>query len=302
MDDKDKIVKGIDDVKNLGFDEYEAMPLYESQRKKASESSETVKKELKEEDLLYTKEIECPTCYEKFNFLEIKSNSYTVEKIDSDFLRYCTNINPLFYGVLICNNCGYSALKQYFPKMLPNQRKAVKEKISVKWAPRDYGSKYNVDIAIERYKLALINCVAKGARSGEIADVCLRLGWLYRLKEDPQKEKYYLEQAIYGFKEALQNERGSVVGIDDATLTYMIGELYRRIEDFQQASMFFSKIIADKSSKPSLKEKARCQRDVMKKDIEQKNASESKQSSSDANQKNDDKNDSDPNKKKFLFF
>ena len=252
----------------LNIDKDDEMPLYQSQMAKQEKANSEEGKEKDEQDFLYEKEIECPVCFDKFQYLEIKSNSYGVEKIDSDFLRYCSNINPLFYGVIICQKCGYAGLKQYFNKVTPTGRKLIKEKITSKWQKREYPKKYDLDIAIERYKLSLLNAVTKMARSGEIADICLRLCWLYRLKEDSEKELHYMKQAIYGFKEALEKESNSVVGIDAATLTYLVGELSRRGGDFQTASIYFSQILFDKTAKPSLKEKARIQRDILKNQME----------------------------------
>lgn len=302
-------IRGIDGATELGFKEFENIPLYKSMVEKADNVKDEVEKELKAEDFLYTKQIECPVCFRKVDVVMLRhNNANKIVKDDADFFKEYSMINPLFYEVVLCNNCGYAALKSYFKTVYPKQRKLIKEKISAKWTPREYPNIYDLDIAIQRFKLALISCVTKGAKSGEIASVCLRLGWLYRIKQDSEHETYYLQQALYGFKEAIETESNSVNGMDDIMLTYLIGELSRRVGDLDKASVYFSKILLDKTVKPTLKEKARNQRDLIKQELEKSEVHDEIPIETDENKANDGPSSIDnaekdsTEKKKFFFF
>lgn len=303
-------IRGVDGARALGFTEFEEIPLYKSMIERADTTKESVDKTLKPEELLYTKEIECPVCFGKIDMVSLKHNNQNrIVKDDSDFFKEYSIINPMFYEVILCNNCGYAALKSYFNTIFPKQRQLIKEKISSKWVRREYPLNYNLDIAIERYKLALINCVTKGTKSGEIASICLRLGWLYRIKEDNEKENYYLGQALYGFKEAIETENNSVKGMDDILVTYLIGELSMRLGDFDKASVYFSKVIMDKTAKPTIREKARNQRDLLREELKNQATKQDKTEETNGNVDINDSTatagDTDQDsaaKKKFFFF
>jgi uncharacterized protein (DUF2225 family) len=174
------------------------------------------------------------------------------------------NINPLFYDIVICPKCGYSAMIRYFDKIRDEQAQMIKSKISPRFKAKIYPDIYDVDIAIERYKLALLNTVVKNAKSSEKAYICLKIAWLLRLKKSSDEELKFIEQALIGFKEAYEKEPFPVCGMDRFTLMYLMGELSRRIGDEHEALLWFGKVIISTNVNPRLKELARDQKDLIK--------------------------------------
>ncbi|AAO34975.1 DUF2225 domain-containing protein [Clostridium tetani] len=237
--------------------------------------------------LLYNKEIHCPVCDSKFHVKAVKSSSYRLNSKDSDFfLRYAL-INPYFYDVWLCNECGYSALKVDFPNIRRHQKQLVLDKISPKWKRRYYDEVFNVDIAIERYKLALLNYTLAEGKASQKAMTCLKLAWMYRLKNNNKSEETYLTNALKGFIEAYESEEFPIFGMDKYTIMYLIGELNRRLGDKDKALLWFSYVITTPNVSYKLKSMARDQRDLIKEEeiFKNKNLADSTSEKSHSNDK-----------------
>ncbi|GAA0728116.1 DUF2225 domain-containing protein [Clostridium malenominatum] len=249
------IFSGLD---KFGFKDIEDIKIYSSD----DEEKEEVKSSV--HSPLYDKAIICPVCRNAFKTKAVKSSYYRIGKKDSDFLvRYLT-INPYFYDVWLCNNCGYSALKVDFEKLREGEIEKVKKIIRPRWKSREYGSDYDENIAIERYKLALLNYAVIEAKASKKAITCLKIAWMYRLLEDGENELIFLKQALEGFNQAFFNEMFPIYGMDKFTVMYLIGELHRRVGEYENALLWYSQVITTPAVSPKLKELARDGKDLIK--------------------------------------
>lgn len=250
------------DLQSLGFDNLNNMNIY----KKNDNNSivEDKKKEVNKLSHLYEKEVTCPVCNNVFKAKAVKSSSYRLASKDSDLFMRFALINPYFYDVWICDNCGYAALKNDFGRLSDFQINAIITQVKAKWKGRKYPEEYNEDIAIERYKLALLNYIVIGAKSSKKAMTCLKIAWMYRLKTDIENESIFLSESLKGFEDAYLNEDLPIYGMDKFTLTYLIGELNRRLSQDEKALKWFSEVITSKGVSVKLKDLARGQRDLIK--------------------------------------
>ncbi|EJP6472504.1 DUF2225 domain-containing protein [Clostridium botulinum] len=244
---------------------------YDESHKNNSEEWPIYKKNsaewLKERSLLYDKEVTCPVCGNIFKAKSIKTSSYRVMKKDSDlFIRYSI-INPYFYDVWVCNECGYAAMKRDFNKIKSFQINSVKEGITPNWVPREYPEIYNIDIAIERFKLSLLNYVVIESASSKKGFNCLKLAWMYRLKNNYDKENLFLNQALESLKEAYSSEEFPIYGMDNYTTMYLIAELMRRTGSTEEALRWFSNVITCSGISSRLKNLARDQKDLIKEEM-----------------------------------
>ncbi|HHW47096.1 MAG TPA: DUF2225 domain-containing protein [Clostridiaceae bacterium] len=194
-------------------------------------------------DRLYNKTVICPVCSEKIEVTRVKSRACKVVSRDSDFCVHYQDINPLLYEVWVCGNCGYAALEDKFESIGDKAAKQVAENISSHWKKRSFTGERNIDNAIEAFKLALYALQVTKARASEIAKVCLRLAWLYRLKNDSREEEF-LKFALENYLETFEKEKFPVDKMDESTCMYIIAELNRRIGNFGEAVKWFSRIIA----------------------------------------------------------
>lgn len=216
-------------------------------------------------DLLYNKEITCPVCQQKFNVTKIKSKGLKVASRDSDFCVYYEGINPLCYDVWVCENCGYAAQSDKFEAIGSRDATAIKKALSPKWKKRSYSGERDLDNAIETFKLVLLNMQARNAKSSEYAKIALRLAWLYRMKQD-EKEIEFLKHALKHYSEAYEKERFPVEKLDENTCLFMIGELSRRVGNYEEAVKWLSRLISspDARRNPALMEIAREQYQLVK--------------------------------------
>lgn len=263
------IFSGLED---LGFEDIDTVNLYkkEDDKKKSGEGDdETTEKsdEEKQKALLYDVQVTCPVCENSFKARAVKNSAYRILKKDSDSFIYFGVIIPYFYDVWVCSSCGYSAMKSDFSKIRSYAMDSIKQKITTKWRKKDYPDVYDVDIAIERYKLSLLNYVVMDAKASKKAMNCLKLAWMYRLKEDRDNELIFLEQALDGFNNAYFNEDFPIYEMNKFTITYLIGELNRRVEKYDEALTWFSRVITAPGAPQKLKDKTRDQRDLVEEGI-----------------------------------
>jgi uncharacterized protein len=214
--------------------------------------------------MLYDKKVTCPVCGTEFKARSIKKGSYRILGRDSDFFIRYSKISPYFYDVWVCDECGYSAIKTDFKKIHDRDTEIIKEKISSKWRPKNYPQVYNIDIAIQRYKLSLLNYYVLNSKSSKKAINCLKLAWMYRLKEDNKKEQDFLKKALENLSKAYYNEQSPIYGMDSFTIMYLIGELTRRTGNEQDSIIWFSKVITSRTCPSRIKNLARDQKDLIK--------------------------------------
>ena len=213
---------------------------------------------------LFFKDILCPGCEKKFKTFSVKVNIPRVKSRDSDlFIRYLVE-NPYFYEVWICPTCGYSALKVDFQNIRKHQIELVKSKITPKWVNREYPIPFNEKVAIERYKLALLNSVIIERKESTKAMICLKIAWMYRLLSDETNEKIYLNQALLSFNDTYINEKLPVYGLDKFSIMFLIGEINRRIGEEETALRWFSEVITSIGSTQKIKEMARDGKDKIR--------------------------------------
>lgn len=205
----------------------------------------------------FIKKLICPICGHEFTETAVKSNSPRICSKDTDFfIRYKT-INPYFYDVWLCPKCGYASMKSEFNNIKSSDKALVLSYVTSKWKTKTYSYFLDVDQAIERYKLALITSLSIKRKLSSPSMICLKLSWMYRLKNDSENELIFLKKSLNGFLQAFSTESFPIFGMNRETLTYLIGELYRRTGDTTNALFWYSKVITTVGTSYRIKEMAR---------------------------------------------
>lgn len=254
------IFSGLED---LGFENIEEIDLYTKKEEEIGNTQVKTEEE-KIEEHLYEKQYTCPVCENTFKSKAVKTSSYRLEKRDSDLFNHYGLVNPYFYDVVLCNSCGYAAMQSDFNKIRSYQTPLVLQKVTTRWRGKNYPEVYDINVAIERYKLSLLNYVVMEAKASKKAFNCLKLAWMYRLLKDTQNEQLFLKQAIEGFCDAYTSEDFPIYGMDKPTIEYLIGELNRRIGNNEEAMKWFSRVITFSGTPQKVKDLARDQRDLIK--------------------------------------
>jgi len=247
----------------LGFKDISNIEIYKkSEDNKDKELEES--SEIKEEMLLYDKKVVCPVCENNFLANAVKTSGYRMKTRESDFYIKYDIINPYFYDVWICNVCGYASMKSDFHKLKKFEIESIQKNITPKWRGRKYPAIYDINIAIERYKLSLLNYSVIGSKASKKAMNCLKISWLYRDFGDTKNEQMFREHALVGFKDAYLNEQPPIYGMDSFTIMYLIGELNRRCGNYDEALRYFGDVITSQSADRKTKDLATNQRDLIK--------------------------------------
>lgn len=255
-------------LKNLGDMEIFGKKEEEKQPKKGA-AAKAAEIPVDEKDLLFEKAVDCPVCDSKFKTKVVKS---TIRPLmpDMDLRPKYQNIDPLKYDVISCPNCGYTALSRYFSGIVSIQRARVKEKICANFTPKvDDKEIYSYEDAQDRYKLALVNAVVKGAKDSEKAYICLKSAWIQRGKAEllgeghpefivtKELEADYMRNAYDGFVQALAQESFPMCGMDEQTVNYLVSVLALNTNHLDVASRFVATILTSQVASSRIKDKAR---------------------------------------------
>ncbi|MGD8188686.1 DUF2225 domain-containing protein [Brevibacillus ginsengisoli] len=202
-------------------------------------------------DYLYDKNCECQFCHATFTSKKVRRNSQSTVKRDSDFCTYYkqTLSNPILYTVQVCPSCGYAFTDQFLPVFSQLTSKRIKENIHDKWTAKEFGHPRNMIEAIACYKLAIYTAELKQEAHSVKAGLYLRLAWLYRFQERHDEELRFMRIAAKEYEESFIHS-DYVKGEKEMTETrilYLIGELNRRIGEFDTAVRYFGKCVDTKN-------------------------------------------------------
>jgi uncharacterized protein (DUF2225 family) len=191
---------------------------------------------------LYETEIKCPICNHEYQMTKVLTRRARVVKRDEDFCPYYKDLNPIFYSVSVCPNCGYTSFDSTRDDLTLNQKELYRMNVMPKWQSKDLNKNRDLADAIKTYKLLLLTYKMINAKESKIAKACLRLAWLYRYKKDEDKEKRYLKQMIKHNELAFENEDLSDAGRQELEIMYILGETYRKFGELRKAINWFSKV------------------------------------------------------------
>ncbi|MCR5715452.1 MAG: DUF2225 domain-containing protein [Lachnospiraceae bacterium] len=266
---------------SLGLGNLENMDLFADEKKEAEAkaAAKAAPPKVEEKDFLFDKTYTCPVCGKEFKCKTLRSGKARLLGTDQDFRPRYENIDPLKYDILVCTTCGYAALPRYFNSLVSVQRKAIMAKIgaSFKNPFKDTDETYSYEVALERYKLALVNTIVKSGKASEKAYICLKTAWLLRghaesldqaapdyaekKKALEAQENEFLKNALDGFVTASTKEEYPMAGMDETTVDLLTAVLAVRFGQKDLASRLISSILTSSSANSRMKDRARDLRD-----------------------------------------
>jgi uncharacterized protein (DUF2225 family) len=230
---------------------------------------------------IYDKKIVCPVCNKEFTTKQVKTGKARFVGSEEDLRPIYTGIDTVKYDVWFCPHCGYASVAREFNNLTQNQIRNIRENISAKYTGTTNDTEiYSYDIAIHRYKMALLTTMVKPDRLSESAYLCLKLSWLYRgaaqelengipdeekpsgevqkkLSEYKKNETQYMKQAYDGFSQALLKEYPPICNMDEMTVDYLMAVLALRCDDYDASQKYAFMIISSRTASAKVKEKAR---------------------------------------------
>lgn len=194
---------------------------------------------------LFTVKVGCPYCEQVFVTSRVRPRFKKPSRIDSDFCTHYDEgkVNPDYYVVRVCPSCGCASTENSLKHWYEPQRKKFEARIANQWKNRDYGGERTWEDALATYQLALLTAQTIGESHRVVAGLLHHIAWLYRYRNDVVEERRYMQYALDAYVAVLEQEWRDQ---NDARLIFIIGELYRRLGEFNEAVKCFSKIVHDK--------------------------------------------------------
>lgn len=230
---------------------------------------------LEEEKLIFDKKMECPICDKIFTTKQVRTGKARFLGTDDDLRPLYSKIDTIKYDVCLCPYCGYGSVIRDFENVTAKQRTLLKEKIGNRYSAEVFDEGvYTYDVAIRRYKMALLTAMTKPSKLSEQAYLCLKLAWLYRgkyqemdteniedkdykLKKCSEHEDLYLKQAYQGMTEALAKEYPPICGMDEVTMNCLMAVLAKKCQDYETATKFAYSVTSSRNASSKQKDKAR---------------------------------------------
>lgn len=191
---------------------------------------------------LYEKDEVCPVCSHEFKMTNVLSRRARVLKRDSDFCPHYKDLNPIYYSVVVCPNCGYTSFNGESDELELNQKELYRLKGQPRWTYNDLNKSRSISEAIKAYKLLLLTYNIINPKYSKIAKACLRLAWLYRYIDDQKNENKYLDLMIKYNETAFSSENLTDTPRKELEIMYILGETYRKKGNYKKAVYWFSKV------------------------------------------------------------
>jgi uncharacterized protein (DUF2225 family) len=185
-------------------------------------------------------ELSCPICGNSFRSQAVVStNAFGGKR--TDFHERAAGTQPLAYLIHMCSFCGYSGVERDFTgdaEVSPLLKEHVWNELAPKAPAAASGS--------EKYEAAAKVAEWQGLEPRHIADLLLRAAWCCVDEEDIEAERYFRSHAARMFERALASYDG-VAQDERAILTYLVGELWRRVGDLVLARDWFDRVVDEVS-------------------------------------------------------
>ncbi|MEP6692633.1 MAG: DUF2225 domain-containing protein [Gemmatimonadaceae bacterium] len=181
-------------------------------------------------------ELTCPICGNCFDSQAVLStNSFGGKR--TDFHEHASGTQPLPYFIHLCSRCGYTGSEPEFSDVT-DVSPALKEHIWDELAPR---LSVMSPTGSEKYEFAAKVAAWQGAEPRRVADLLLRAAWCCVDEADVEAERYFRRDAAQMFERALASYDG-VEHDERAVLTYLVGELWRRVGDLGVAARWLDAV------------------------------------------------------------
>ncbi len=263
-------------LEKFGLNPTESMNLFEEEKKETAKKDEgkAVEKVPVEEEFILEKSVRCKVCDNVFKAKMIKNGRVKRLEPDRDLRPKFQHIDTLKYDITSCPTCGYTAMNRYFDQLSSAQGKLIRENISSQFRKNDKTepATYTYDMAVDRYKLALMNTIVKRGKDSEKAYTCLKIAWLLRgkgenmpentpeekqLKAECKKEEdAFYQQAFEGFMKATSKEMYPMCGMEQSTVDYLISYMAYYFGKYEIASKFMASVLTSAAASRRMKDLA----------------------------------------------
>ncbi|MBI3892613.1 MAG: DUF2225 domain-containing protein [Candidatus Wallbacteria bacterium] len=182
-------------------------------------------------------EASCPVCTHVFTYQTV-TRPEPESGQDADFCPKSLDSELLAGYIVQCPRCRFCVYQKDFHSTLGGREKRRLEELLLRQGEPLLNAPIN---GAQKYEHA-IRCYERlGRKTYFLATVHLRGSWWCRACRDPAGERHFHEGAVQLLQRAL-HEDGQVTPDEIAVITYLIGELSRRLGRHQEASEWFEQV------------------------------------------------------------
>lgn len=198
---------------------------------------------------VWLKEIKCPACDNVFKTPRIRATALKVKSADSDFHKTYEGLRPLLYAITSCPACNYSARNDDFDKVTLEYHKEIIDlarviKESKKAVAFPQVPAIDTGNAVKKHLLAITFYKHfKPENPNTIAGLHMHIAWIYREEGNSEKETEYLKHALEYYIKTYEKGLQIPEKIGEPGISYLIGEINRRLGDRNEAVKWFAKTI-----------------------------------------------------------
>lgn len=185
--------------------------------------------------------LRCPVCDTRFESLVAKVTNFLGGR-RSDFREEASGKHALPYLVHACTECGYAGQTDQFYSsvdLAADVRQRIRSELRQPLATA--AARLGFIPASEKYEAIAKIAEWQFADARRVAELWLRAAWCSEDEHDVEAERYFRRKAARAFTKALEDFEG-VAADERAAITYLVGELWRRIGDDRQASRWFTRV------------------------------------------------------------
>jgi hypothetical protein len=204
----------------------------------------------------------CPLCGERNTTFTVgMSDNFGGE--DSELRSYPAGFDPLRFALFTCGACGFTEYLSDAGRTVPEPERSVvrshldaipRETIQrlhayAPWSPDHAGEDGYEAQALSKYRMLIDLMKIRGAGARRMATAFLEAAWIADdvTAEDPAHQAMELRrEALRCFEEALAG--GEIGDLQERErVTYLIGELHRRLGQFKDARTWYAKVTSDEA-------------------------------------------------------
>ncbi len=206
---------------------------------------------------LQLKHYSCPVCKGSFKAFIADTNKLTVASTDDDYRINYLGGEPIYFDIITCPHCWYSALKEYFDKGMATKYLFVQDMQQNKSSLHLNTEKIvNINDVFAAYYLALF--CAKTCFSADrdlvIGKLWLRLSWIYQDCKDDEMYDEATKKAHAAFMDAYVNSTAE--GKAAQQLLLLAGVLCHKVGDDKSAKHMLSQAKYTRNGVDALKDRA----------------------------------------------
>ena len=180
--------------------------------------------------------LHCPVCAKEFASDAVVTTNASCGK-RTDFQPRAAGTQPTAFQVHACPRCGYAGKEGAFAEGVTLDP-GLGQRVWNELTPRMTGAAL---AASEKFEFAAKVAMWSGASPALLGDLNLRAAWCCVDEGDTEAERYFRRYAAWSFESAL-DEYDGMERVDRPLITYLVGELWRRIGDERRAGEWFDRV------------------------------------------------------------